>query len=123
MGDPQDPLVAFQEAFGVLSWQSPDSMKASVRTVLSECPFVQGLPAAQLVAIEGMMYGCRVAEVLTFCFTSDTMDRLCRALREERGHVAGLYEEERQIERLRLEQAAAPPRTACLLYTSPSPRD
>ena len=108
MGDPQDPLAAFQEAFGVLSWQSPDSMKASVRTVLSECPFVQGLPAAQLVAIEGMIYGCRVAEVLTFCLTSDTLDSLCMSLREERGLVAGMYEEERRLERLRLEQAAAP---------------
>ena len=108
MGDPHDPLVAFQAAFGVLSWQSPDSMKASVRTTLSERPFVQGLPAAQLVAIEGMMYGCRVAEVLTFCLTSNTLDGLCMALREERELVAGMYEEERQLVRFRLEQAAAP---------------
>ena len=53
------------------------------------------------------MCGCKVAKVLTICLTANTLDDLCRALMEERDHVTGMYEEDRRIERLRLEQTVA----------------
>ena len=95
-------------------------MRATVRTTLSQCPLAQGVPNARLAVIEGMVYGCRVAEMLTFCLTAGTLDDLCTALMEERDHVTEMYEEERRLERLRLEQAMAaaqphPPRPPPLL--------
>ena len=107
MGDPQDPLGAFQVANMVLTWRSPPDMRATVRTTLCQSPLAQGVPSARLAVIEGMVYGCRVAEVLTFCLTAGTLDGLCRAFMEERDHVTGMYEEEQRLERLRLEQAVA----------------
>ena len=107
MGDPQDPMGAFQEFYQVLIWRSPPQMRATVRSTLSQCAPAQGVPSTRLAVIEGMMYGCRVAEVLTICLTAVTLDDLCRAFMEERDHVTEMYGEERRIERLRLEQAVA----------------
>ena len=57
--------------------------------------------------IEGMVYGCRLSEVLTLCHASASLQGLCVALREERAHVAEVYGESQEAERLRLEQCAA----------------
>ena len=100
MGDPQGPLGAFQVAYQVLTWRSPLDMGATVRATLSQSLLAQGVPNAHFAVIEGMMYGCRVAEVLTFCLTAGTLDDLCTALMEERDHVTGMYEEERRLARL-----------------------
>ena len=97
----------FQDAYQVLTWRSPDEMKRAVRVTLGECAFTRGVSSAHLAAVEGMMYGCRVAEVLTICLTANTLDGLCIALRSERDHVTAMYEEDRRVERLRLEHAAA----------------
>ena len=57
--------------------------------------------------IEGMMYGCKLSEVLTLCHTAASLQGLCVALRDERSHVSEVYEESREVERLWLEQRAA----------------
>ena len=105
MGDPQDTLAAYHEVLGVLSCRTPESTRDTVTHVLRTSHAVQGLPAVPLAAIETMTYGCRVAEVMTICLTTSTMDGLCLALQAERRHVGELYGEELAIGRLRLEQA------------------
>ena len=106
MGGPQDPVVAFHEAYQVLTWRNPPGMRATVRGILSQSFALRGEPPARLAVVEGMMYGCRVAEVLTICLTAGTLQDLCAAFMEERDHVTGMYEENRQVERLWLERAA-----------------
>ena len=82
-------------------------MRATVRVTLGQSGPAQGVPSNRLAVIEGMMYGCRVAEVLTICFTAKTLDGLCVALRNERDHVTAMYEEDRRVERLWQEHAVA----------------
>ena len=112
MDDPQDPLGAFHEAYQVLTWRSPAGMVDMVRATLRRSGLLADAPAPPDV-IEGMVYRCRVAEVLTICLTADTLQELCAALRRERAHVTEAYAEDREVERFRLEDravAAGPPR-------------
>ena len=44
-----------------------------VRATLRQSVALQGDALARLDVIEGMMYGCRVAEVLAICLTADTL--------------------------------------------------
>ena len=105
MGDPQGTLAAYHEVLGVLSCRTPASTMDAVAYSLRTSHAVRGLPPEQVASIETMTYGCRVAEVMTICLTTPTMNDLCLALQAERKHVGELYEEELVIERLRLEQA------------------
>ena len=112
MDGPQDLLEAFQDAYQVFTWWSPTGVKDLVRDTLRRSPAHRVTPAGPDV-IESMMYGGRVAEVMTAILTSDTMQVLCERLQAERDHVAGVYAEAQEVERLRLEAfaaAAAPPR-------------
>ena len=79
MDGPQDPLEAFHGACQVLTWWSPTRVKDLVRDALRRSPAQRVTPAGPDV-IESMMYGCRVAEVMTAIFTSDTMQVLCERL-------------------------------------------
>ena len=112
MDGPQDPLEAFQDAYQVFTWRSPTGVKDLVRDTLRRSTAQRVTPAGPDV-IESMMYKCRVAEMMNFILTSDTMQELCERLQAERDHVAGVYADAQEVERLRLEAsaaAAAPPR-------------
>ena len=112
MDGPQDPLEAFQDAYQVFTWRSSDGVKDLVRDTLRRST-AQSVTPADPDVIEAMIYGRRVAEVVTFFFTSDTTQAFCVRLQAERGHVEAAYQEAREAERLRLEAAAAaaaPPR-------------
>ena len=96
----------------MFTWRSSDGVKELVRDNLRRST-AQSVTPADPDVIEAMMYGCRVAVVVTFLPTSDTMQALCVRLQAERGHVEAAYQEAREAERLRLEAAAAaaaPPR-------------
>ena len=94
MDGPQDPLEAFQDAYQVFIWRSSDGVGNLVRDTLRRSA-AQSATAADPDVIEAMMYGCRVAEVVTIILTSDTF------------HFEAAYQEAREAERLRLEAAAA----------------
>ena len=88
MDDPQDLLEAFNGRWGVLAWGAPGPVKHMLRTILRQCPAQQGPAPADPCVVESMMYGCRVAEVATILFTSDTMQQVCEALAGRRDFVA-----------------------------------
>ena len=106
MGDPQGPLGAFYAAYQVFTWRSPAGMVEMVRGALRRSGLLENTPTPPDV-IEGMMYGCRLSEVLTLCHAAASLQDLCAALREERAHVSDVYEESREVERFWLEQRAA----------------
>ena len=65
MDDPQDPLEAFNKGWGVLAWTTNGAVKQMLRMTLRQCPAQQGSAPLDPCVIESMMYGCRVAEVVT----------------------------------------------------------
>ena len=90
MDDPQDPMRAFNEARGVLSWTTPEHVRMALRTAMqywrqSTCT---GPVSPNLAVIESMMYGCRVAKVVDTLRTLETPVQVCDALAEERALVA-----------------------------------
>ena len=112
MDGPQNSLETSQVAYQVFTWRSSDGVKDLVRDTLKRST-AQSVTPADPDVIEAMIYGCRVAEVVTFILTSDTMQALSARLQAECGYVEAAYEEAREVERLRLEAAAAaaaPPR-------------
>ena len=84
------------------------SVKDLLRETLLRSTAQRVTPADPNV-IESMMYGCRVVEVTTSLFTSDTIQVLCERMQAERAYVAEAYavHMEAGVERLRLEAAAA----------------
>ena len=108
MDGSQGPLDAFHARLGVFTWRSEVSVKDLLRETLRRNTAQRVTPADPNV-IESMMYGCRVAEVTTSLFTSDTMQVFCERLQAERAYVAEAYpvHMEAEVERLRLEAAAA----------------
>ena len=78
-----------------------------VRGALHRSGLLAHDPSTPRDVIEGMMYGCRLSEVLTLCHTAASLQDLCVALRQERAHVSEAYEEDREVERFRLEERAA----------------
>ena len=124
MDGSQDSLDAFHDGFGVLTWRGQTSVKDLLRETLRRSPAQRVTPANPNV-IETMMYRCRVAEVVTFILTSDTMQVLCERLQAERAYVADVYavHTEAEVERLMLEAsaaAAARPRPKAA-YPQPTP--
>ena len=114
MDGSQDSLDAFHARLGVFTRRNGVSVKDLFRETLRRSTARRITPANPNV-IESMMYGCRLAEVTTFVFMSDTMQVFCERLQAERAYVAEAYavHMEAEVERLRLEAAAAavaPPR-------------
>ena len=68
MDDPQDRLDAFNSGWGVLPWGAPDPVKRLLRATLRQCPAQQVPAPADPCVVESMMYGCRVAEVVSLLF-------------------------------------------------------
>ena len=86
MDGPQDPMRAFNEAWGVLSWTTPGSVRQMLRTAVQQwCQHTcTGTVTPNLSIIESMMYGCWVAVVVDFFRTLDTPAQVCDALTEAR---------------------------------------
>ena len=108
MDGSQDLLDAFNARLGVLTWESAVSVKDLLRETLRRSTAQRVTPAGPNV-IETMVYGCRVAEVTTSLFISDTMQVLCERLQAERAYVAEAYAVymEAGVERRRQEATAA----------------
>ena len=126
MDGSQDSLDAFHARLGVLTWRSEVSVKDLLRETLRRSTALRVTPANPIIG--SMIYGCMVAEVTTFFFTSDTMQVFCERLQVERAYVAEAYavHMEAEVGRLRLEAAAAavaPPRpTAAHPQPAPVPQ-
>ena len=75
MGDPQDPLGAFHAAYQVFTWRNPAGMVAMVRAALRRSGLLENTSTPPDV-VEGMMYGCKLSEVLTLCHTAASLQDL-----------------------------------------------